>query len=181
MAKQVATVPRHYWDSCVFLHYLAETPEHVDVIEALLEQASEGRAEIVTSHLTVAEVAFIREEPNCGVREADLTPELRAKVDALWLPPSPVRMVEVGELVVYEARDLIRMALARSGGGLRAHDAIHLASARRMSALSVLTYDEKLTTKGKSLGMNVRAPEMPERAPSAKEPESPLFEDQANE
>ena len=52
------TPPRVYWDANVMLSYLNAVPERLPVIEELLRQSRAAAIEIVTSALSIAEVAF---------------------------------------------------------------------------------------------------------------------------
>jgi predicted nucleic acid-binding protein len=45
-----------YWDSCVFIDSLQQTPEWLPVLSAIMRAAQSGDAVIVTSALTLAEV-----------------------------------------------------------------------------------------------------------------------------
>ncbi len=53
---------RVYWDACVFLSYINGEQERLPVIDALLEESRSGKIEIITSTVSLAEVAFAEEE-----------------------------------------------------------------------------------------------------------------------
>lgn len=129
---------RLYWDSSVFLAYLNDETERVDVIEELFSRAQEGSVEIVTSVSSITEVAFVATEQAGGV----LSEEAAQQIDKLWSDRSAVRLYEFHELVAREARELIRQALANKWS-LKPFDAIHLATASRAGVEECHTYDPK--------------------------------------
>lgn len=49
---------RSYWDSCVFLAWVKAEPGRVGHVDALIEDARAGRLEIVTSVISITEVAL---------------------------------------------------------------------------------------------------------------------------
>ena len=52
-----------YWDACIFLHYFEQTPEYIGILDALLDDSAENRGiEIITSVLSIVEVAYVAEE-----------------------------------------------------------------------------------------------------------------------
>jgi predicted nucleic acid-binding protein len=126
---------RVYWDSCVFLSYLNETPDRAPHIEALLTQAEAGKLEIVTSTVTIAEVAFAASEQISGA----LDPQIEAKIVALWGPP--IRMVEFHAPIGARAAQLVRDAMLRKTG-LKPMDAIHLATAEQVGVHEFHSYDD---------------------------------------
>ncbi len=85
-------VPRYYWDSCVFLSYVDEQAGRLQDINDLLGEARRGEIEIVTSAVSITEVAF-------GSAERDqkaLLPEAQARINTLWLPSSPIKLLHLG-------------------------------------------------------------------------------------
>jgi len=88
-----------------------------------------------------------------------LDDEVLAKIDGFWAPPpeSPILLVEVYEAVVRDARTLIRSAVA-DGLALKAHDAIHLATAKRAGAAECWTYDVRLLKFDGKFGFRIRTP-----------------------
>ncbi len=69
-----------YWDADVFLHYIEGTPQYIGVLDALLKSASDGDIEIVTSIISIGEVAYDAAEMKAQALDADI----EAKLDALW-------------------------------------------------------------------------------------------------
>jgi predicted nucleic acid-binding protein len=130
--------PRLYWDSNVFLNYINETPDKIEVLDQLLLNARHGEVEILTSVLTVVEVAFAANEKANG----HLDPAVEQKIRALWEPAAPVELVEFHFLLAEDSRALIRNALG-NGWSLKPYDAVHLATAKRMRVATVHTYEDK--------------------------------------
>lgn len=157
MAKALKKVPRHYWDACVFASYIDGLPDRAPIIHDLLQACSNGDVLIFTSHLSIAEVAFAETEKNKGALNADQ----EARIDALWMPPSKIKMVEVSEIIAYEARLLMRQGLPE-GWALKPNDAIHLASAKHSQATRVCTYDKPLRKYKDRIGMEIDIPPLAE-------------------
>jgi predicted nucleic acid-binding protein len=106
-------------------------------VEALLVAARKGDLVVLTSTVSVVEVAFGAEEK----AQRALEPATELAIDELWHPTSPVTLVEPSVLVMREARDLIRKNLADGGARLTPLDAVHLASAVRFQADRFFTYE----------------------------------------
>ena len=131
--------PLIYLDACVLLSYVDGDEDRVPIIDELFRRVRAGELELITSVLSQVEVAFASAEKDAQV----LDPEIEAKIDQLWLPASPVVTVEFYDLIAWRARELIREAMARRES-LKPPDAIHLATAERMDATEVFTYDTGL-------------------------------------
>jgi predicted nucleic acid-binding protein len=139
MTKGKEDPKRYYWDACVFLSGINANPERLPIVEGILDDCDQGKAEVYTSILSIAEVAFAEtEKSNKTLDEAT-----RKKIDKLWLPPSPIKLIEIHEFVLWDARDLIRKAI-ENGTTLKPADAIHLATANRLPVDAIHTYDDKL-------------------------------------
>lgn len=113
-----------YWDSSVFTAYAKQEPGRVDIIETLWgEIAAHSEDRIVTSTLSIAEVV------HGGALKLGhpLPPAMIARIDAIWTDPS-VMVIEVPEVVMYHARDLMREGYTHSWS-LQPYDAVHLATA----------------------------------------------------
>ncbi len=144
---------RVYWDACVFLSYVNDDPDHSPVIEAIFDEAVDGEIELLSSMLSVVEVSFGAIEQ----RGHHLSPDIQARIDGLWLPPSPVKLVEFHRLVADGARALIRDTIAR-GGSIKPADAIHLSTAQRLQVSEFHTYDQRLLRFGQHAGFPIREP-----------------------
>lgn len=128
---------RVYFDACVILAYVGNEEGRADVVQALLDEARRGDLEILTSVVSIAEVAFGAHE-----RDAGLTPDGEAAIDEMWTPKSPITLVDISEALARGARSIIRDARANQAGGVRSVDALHLASARLHACDAVFTYED---------------------------------------
>ena len=148
--------PTYYIDACVFIS-LIETPateEPAKTIEAMLSDASDGKVRVVTSMITIAEVAFAKAE----LDKNTLDPAVEAKINSLWHPASPVKLVEVHELIAKRACYLLREGVKKGWSKTRAHDAIHLATAEREEADELITYDDAMKKWEPVIGLSVSEP-----------------------
>ncbi len=145
---------RIYWDACVFLSFLNGEEERSDVIQQLLDEARDGEFELVTSTLSVAEVAFGKEEQD-GRAPA---PAILAAIEAFWLPGGPVNLIEFHRLIALDARDLVRDARLSRDERLTPLDAVHVASAKRLNAEEFHTYDGPLLRFKGSIPFSIREP-----------------------
>jgi predicted nucleic acid-binding protein len=130
--------------------------EYVDrapTIEALLDEASRGEIEPTTSAVTVVEVSFGATEQ----QRQRLSADVEARINRLWVPPSPVKLVEFYALIAENARALIRLAITR-GWALKPLDAIHLSTAQRLQVSEFNTYDERLPRFSGDVGFPIRPP-----------------------
>ncbi len=109
-----------YWDSCVFLSFLEDTPEQAAIIEQLLDEVLRAPREkrVITSTLSIAEVCYIADSA-----DRDSAAE-EAAIDSLWTNTAVIGLVEVHEGIARRARALVRLAHERQ---LKLHgaDAIH--------------------------------------------------------
>lgn len=144
---------RIYWDAACFLSYLNEEQDRAPVLEALLDQAERGEFAIVTSIISLTEVAYTASER----KGAALSQEDEGAIDALLANRTAVLMIEFNEGVARRARSLMRDAIS-PGWSLRPMDAIHLASAQAAQARGVHTYDERLYKFHALVGMPIEAP-----------------------
>jgi predicted nucleic acid-binding protein len=148
----MAELPFLYWDAPVFLAYINGDPARVPDIDALLNKSG-TEFQIVTSALSIVEVSFGKAEQDGRA----LDDETEKKINALWEPPSPIRLVEFYPLLAHEARALIRLALPK-GWSLKPADAIHLATARRVGATEFHTYDDGLPKFRELVGFPIGLP-----------------------
>ena len=142
-----------YWDANVFLSYLNAIPHRLPDLDALLEQSGQ-QFQIVTSTVSIVEVAFAATEQAAGV----LDPAIEQRIAALWAPDSPIKLVEFSGLVAEIARDLVRLAMTR-GTGMKPLDAIHLATAKAVATLRFHTYDEHLYQYAELVGFSIEPPQ----------------------
>lgn len=105
--------------------------------------------------ITIVEVTFAKQELD---RHA-LDSAVEEKLERLWHPDgSPIRLVDVHEIIAREAARLLRDNLKRGWTKTRAADAIHLATARREFADEFLTNEHAMLKWGPVLGFKVCPP-----------------------
>jgi len=143
-----------YWDAGVFLAYINGETERLKHLDAFLDpNGKEGQ--IHTSMISIVEVAFGKAEQDGKVLEA----EIEKKINRLWAPASPIRLVEFHALIAEGAKDLMRYALTQGQGWkLKPMDAIHLSTARNMAVKQIHTYDEGWDKYGTYLGIPIGRP-----------------------
>lgn len=146
------TEPTLYWDSCVFLSLVNGDADRVCHIEPFLDLADDGKMRIITSTLTVTEVAY-------GAMEADgaLSDDVVQKIDDLWSPASPIFLVDPFLAIAMDARNLLRETLKKRPK-LRPFDALHVATARHYGVEEFHTYDDKLLKLRLDVGMKIAIP-----------------------
>lgn len=149
---------RIYWDADVFLSYVDGDEDRLPTIDELIRRARAREIELVTSALSQVEVAFGSQEKD----DQALDPDIESKLDELWMPGSPFTVVEFYPALASTARVLIRKALAQGKPGLKAHDAIHLATAVRMEVREVQSYDSRLEKYATVAGVPIHAPVTPQ-------------------
>jgi len=103
-----------YWDSCIFLDALQQTPEWRSVLAAILTAARAGDVRIVTSALTLAEVAH---GGNAAGGPADET-----TIRGLFQNPYII-VRDLDRETATQARRIVREH------GLKPPDAVHVATA----------------------------------------------------
>jgi hypothetical protein len=115
-----------YWDACVFLSYLKETPGRWPTINALFTEIQQsGRTrKIVTSRITYAEVAYIAFDKTTG-----FSADEERKLDEFWSDYHVITFIESTDEIMRLTRNLKRHAV-QQGWRLKLPDAIHLASAQ---------------------------------------------------
>lgn len=144
--------PRIYWDACVPLSYINRVEDRLPDLDWYLERSGKD-FQLVTSAISVVEVAFALQEKETGV----LDQAVEDAISGLWAADSPIKLVEYYPLIGEDARALIRAALP-VGWRLKPNDAIHLATARRIGAVEFHTYDTGLSKYEATLGFPIRQP-----------------------
>jgi predicted nucleic acid-binding protein len=147
---------RVYWDSNVPISYLNEMADRLAVIEELLRKARAREIELVTSSLSIVEVAFAQTEKQGRA----LDPAVEESIDALWEPGGPIKTVEFYDLIARGARSLIRRGIDQGWGNLKPIDAIHLATAKQMGVAAFHTYCASLHAWDGHLGFPVTEPQL---------------------
>lgn len=151
-------VPVYYWDSNMFIAYLKKEEGRWELIEYYLDRAVKGDCEIWTSTLSIAEV--VKDDTPVG---QPLTEEVIERIDRFWSYPSPVRLFDVSELIVRDAREVVRLVHSHERRGLRSADAIHIATARRTLAnrgsVELNTYDTQLLKLNGEFSFKIKEPD----------------------
>ena len=76
-----------YWDSCVFLSYINGIQDRLQQIEDVwIEIAEDDEKRIVTSAISVAEVACLTSEKE----QSRLDPNVETSINAMWYNPREV-------------------------------------------------------------------------------------------
>ena len=146
-----------YWDSCLFLAYVNEEPERVQVVSDVLEESAVDTVKIFTSDISRVEVAFSITERDAQV----LDPYTETQIDGLW-DDNIVTMVDFHVGIAMLARSLARQAVLK-GWSMKPYDAIHLATAQWLSENGIHidgfhTFDDKLKKFSAIMGFNICAP-----------------------
>lgn len=149
-----ASRPLVYWDSCCFLSYLSGDSSR-SVLRTLMEDAKAGGILLVTSAISIAEVAYLAPEG----RGRPLDQATEAEIESMWRSIQAIRIVETHAGIGRRARDLLRHAL-ENGWERNPRDAIHLASAQHAGATTVHTYDEKWDRFAPLIGTTVVRPDL---------------------
>ena len=149
-----------YWDSCVFLYYVNMIPEHLSLLEQILEDSASDSSsiKIYTSVLSHVEVSFAASEQ----QNQALDPKIERLISNLWSDPEAVVSVEhhtdIGQLATGLMRDAVT-----EGQSLKPLDAIHLATARWLSSIGLTveefhTYDLRLFNYSSVVGFPIVEP-----------------------
>lgn len=96
-------------------------------------------ASTITSVLSITEVAYATIERD----NALLDVATEAQISKLWEAGSPIKLVEIYELIALKAQQLMRRAITYKWS-LKPPDAIHLATADQLGVKEFHTYDEGL-------------------------------------
>lgn len=146
---------RQYWDANLFLLRLNDHAVHAPTIDYLFGLAQSGAHPILTSEISVVEVAYAaREQIEPAVRGDTL-----AAIDALLFGSQGVELIPIDAELLREARDLVREAAFDSARrSLQAADAIHLAAALRGRADVFFTFDTRLLDAEAVRGLPLKEP-----------------------
>jgi predicted nucleic acid-binding protein len=148
---------RIYWDACIFLSFVNGEKGRSEVIQQLLDEAAAGEFELVTSTVSIVEVAFGKAEQD----DAAPDPDVLAAIEAFWAADAPVKLVEFHRLIALDARDLVRDARLSRDERLTPLDAVHLASAIRLEVEDFHTYDGPLLRFKGAIPFPIREPWTP--------------------
>ena len=130
----MANPPISYLDACAVLAYLNDEPGRADNLAALFEEAERGDIRLVTSTITLAEVAHFEGSDDMSDSDVD------ARIDALLADRRIITFVECTEDVARGARKYVRPTTGQAQR-LKPADAIHLSSAIAAGVDYFLAYD----------------------------------------
>ncbi len=133
-------LPRAYLDACVLLAYVCDEQNRAGTVQAILADADEDRIELVTSVVSITEVAYISDDPTVDSGQASYE-----SIDQLWVPASPISLIDVSEVLTRAARAIIREGKDKGVRKIRSVDALHLASARLHDCDRFFTYENEAT------------------------------------
>ena len=111
----MSKLPDRYRDSSAFIAYFKEEEGRVDLCQAVIDAATQGRTRIISSALTLSEVVHIK-----GYEK--LTPDLEGELEAFFEHEFLV-LVDLNRAISEFARKLMWQH------GMRAYDANHLSTA----------------------------------------------------
>ena len=129
-----------YLDANVLIAFVANEQDRAGVVAAVLGDARDKKIELFTSVLSIAEVAFI----STNLAGVDPLGSEEA-IDQLWVPASPINVMEVSTRVAREARGIIRRSKSLTLRTVKPPDAIHLASAVTGQCDRFFTYEDEST------------------------------------
>lgn len=143
-----------YCDSNVFLAYFNAEKHRIEVLEQLFEEIQkDSQRKIITSVISITEVAHVAEEKN----KAKLNDEVYEALESFWGDSSLIEFIDLNELIARQSRDLIRQAIAAKYA-LTNKDAIHLTSAKFVGVSECFTYDHKLQKFSTMVGCRILEP-----------------------
>lgn len=160
MAKRDVSKPTYYLDANVLIDLIEhpETVEPAKTVCAIMAAAEEGEFNLVTSTITIVEVVYAKHE----IDGREIDKDVSERIDHLWHPgSSPIRLVDVHELIVRDARQLLRENIKRGWTKTRGVDAVHLITAKREQADEFLTNEKAMEKWGEVCGFKVCAPHYP--------------------
>lgn len=143
-----ADVRRIYWDANNFIYCLDPESDRARVLEDYLSRSGSGELEIVTSNLTIAEVAFSPAEYEART----LDPEVAESIRALLTDQQRIQVIPLTNAIAFDAQALVRAGMA-AGRAVKPADAIHLATAIHAGADALQTYDRRFGSAARALGI----------------------------
>ncbi len=147
----MASKIRRYWDSVCCFGYLANQAGRADECERVLNEADEGRHEIVISALTIAEVLHIKGEKRAFPKES------RDKIRGFFRR-SCFTVADIDRFIAEQAQEIFWEH------DIMPKDAVHVATALATNAHYLETFDGVLLGKSRLLGGD---PQLVVQAPGA--------------
>ena len=133
---------RVYLDSNVLIAYVADEEGRAGVVQSVLEDARQEKIDLITSVLSITEVAYISTD-----QAGDDPVGSQDAIDQLWVPASPISVVDVSARVALEARAIVRQSKGPGTRVVKPADAIHLASASIQQCDRLFTYESESTRR----------------------------------
>jgi len=128
----------NYWDSCVFIDGLRQTPGRFPQIAQLDATAKSGDIYIFCSTLAIAEVVKMNSYgPLRTAEEQNIAAYFRHKF---------IKLIQVDRTIARSAAEIVRQH------ELKPPDAIHVATAIRTRGCVLYTYDKQLLDKSGQTG-----------------------------
>ena len=117
-------------DTSAVIYFIEQAPRYVAILRPLFVEADQGKRTLVTSALTLHEVLILPFRAGNGA--------LAARYERLLTQSRGVRLVDI-------SRDLLRAAAQmRAAAGIKAPDALHLATAIGAGCRHFITNDRRL-------------------------------------
>ena len=143
-----ADVRRIYWDANNFIYGLDPESNRARVLAGYLSRSASGELEIVTSNLTIAEVAFSPTEYQARALDSVVAEDIRA----LLTDPQRVQVIPLTNAIAFDAQAFVRAGMA-ARRAVKPADAIHLATAVHARVDALQTYDKRLVSAARELGI----------------------------
>lgn len=129
---------RVYLDSNVLIAYVANEEGRAGLVQSMLDDAQDEKIELLTSVLSITEVAYVATDQNETYRIDSVE-----SIDEFWTPSSPIDVIDISIKVAREARAIIRQSKIRGMKVVKPADAIHLASASIHNCDRLFTYESE--------------------------------------
>ena len=129
-----------YWDSCVYIDCIQQTPGRHDVLDDIIEKAKNNRIILVASALVIAEVTTLKES---GLEIAEQAQKIRD-----FFENDFISVRGVTRRVAEEAADLGRKY------SIKPADAVHVVTALHGNCASLQTFDGTSSRRRKLLALD---------------------------
>lgn len=131
---------RIYWDSCVYIDCIQQTPGRHDVLDEIIEEAKNNRIILVASTLVLAEVSKL---DGLTISIAEQARKIRD-----FFENNFIQVRGVTRRIAEEASDLGRKH------SIKPADAVHVATALDYECVSLQTFDGVPKCHGKLIGLD---------------------------
>ncbi len=153
---------RIYWDRCVYISCIEETPGRYPVLREVLRDAESGTIVLVASALVIAEVVKLENSSEPAAKQADLIRD--------FFENDYIHVRALDRAIAEEAVKISRTH------GIKPPDAIHIATALRWECSCLQTYDgedgdsKKLLAFDRKIGWPALPIALPSRRMSRRQP-----------